>query len=283
MHTNIARKILFGASFIALFAAYPALAADVKADAKAETSLGTKIENGLDQTGDAISDTANKAGEAIDEKTEQAGAALKETYTDMKAYFTDENDVKAVSSLNVHKDISANFLLGADVKGPKNQEVGDIQDILVDKDGSAKRVIVNDGDIFGLGGKEASFDYSVVRGINPDKDVIVNISEAAVKTATPYDSDKIPAGLYSVKKIVGSKVVDHTGKAIAKVDDVIFDKDDADYLIVTFDTILGMGGDKVALNYDALEMANNGGKYIYKLNASQTAQFEIHKESTKSN
>lgn len=274
------KTILLGASVLAILAAFPAFAADTAASANANVSTETKIEKTLDRAGDSIKKTSD-----------EAGAAMKEKYADVKAYFSDESDVKAMSSINVHDRLTADELIGTSVQNPQGKDIGKIADILVNKDGDAKRVIINDGGVLGLGGKMASFDYGIIQGFSKDKDVEVKLSEDAIKQATPFDADAkanakvagIPADLYSVKKIIGSKVVDDKGKAVAKVDNVALEGDDADYLIVTFDKILGVGGDKAALHFDALDLANNNGKYTFKLTSQQTAQFENYKATTKAN
>jgi sporulation protein YlmC with PRC-barrel domain len=267
------KKILTGASVLAVLAAFPAFAADTKAEAEAKVeATGTKVERGLE-----------KAGETIEKKTEQAGAAVKEKYSEVKAYFTDDDDVKVMSSVNVMNRLTADEVIGAKVMDPQGKDIGSVQDILVDAEGDAERVIINDGGVLGLGGKLVSFDYDIIEGVNTDADVVVKLSEASVKEAKAFDDKAIPAELYSVKEITGSKVVDAQGKAVATVDTVAFEDDDADYLIVTFNRILGMGGERAALDFDALDLSNNKGKYTFKLNSQQTAQFENYKEAPKAN
>lgn len=276
------KTILLGASILAIMAAFPALAADVKADANAEATTGAKIERSLEQTGDKISESAKEAGHKIDAATKDAGAAVKEKYSEMKAYFTDDDDVKAVSSVNITKQLTAEDVIGATVLNPKGESIGKVSDILVDKEGDAERVIINDGGVLGLG-KLVAFDYNVVKGVNADQEVVVKLTEESIKQAAEYDNAKVPAGFFSVNKIIGSKVVDAEGKAVAKVDSVAFDDDDADYLIVSFNKILGVGGERAALDFDALEMTDNQGKYTFKLNTQQTAQFENHKGAAQAN
>lgn len=276
------KTILMSASFLALLAAFPAFAADVKAEANANTeTTGAKIERTLENT-----------GKKIEKKTEEAGAAVREKYNDMKAYFA-EDDVKAVSSININERLTADMILGANVQNPAGENIGTVEDILVNADGDAERVIINDGGVLGLGGKMASFDYSVIEGLNADEDVVVKLNEQSIKNATgfSYKAEKnadakvavMPADMFSVKEIIGSKVVDAEGKAVATVDTVAMEGDDADYLVVTFNKILGMGGDNAALDFDALDLTNNQGKYTFKLNTQQTAQFENYKGTAKAN
>lgn len=280
----MSNKILMGASFLAMLAAFPAFAAETKTEAqiKAETT-GAKIERNMEEAGATIEEKAKQAGNAIEEKTEDAGRAVKEKYSEMKAYFTDDKDVKAVTSVNVMNRLTADKIIGAKVLDPQGKDIGDVNDILVDAEGDAERVIINDGGVLGLGGKLASFDYDVIEGATADADIVVKLTDASVKGAQSFDDKAIPAELYSVKKIIGSKVVDAEGKAVAKVDTVAFDEDDADYLIVTSNSILGMGGERSALDFEALDLSKVQDKYTFKLNTQQTAQFEAHKDAHKAN
>lgn len=296
-------KILMGASLLAILAAFPAFA-ETKANVEAEASTGAKIENTLDRAGETVKEKAAKAGEAIDRQTERAGnatreayqdtkTATKDAYGDVKAYFSDDKDVKAMSSVNVAARLTADELIGTKVEDTAGKKLGSIEDILVDGEGDAETVVINDGGVMGLGGKLVAFDYDVIEGFNGDKDVVVKASEESIKQAKRFEYEApstpdakisvLPASQYSVKKLLDAKIVDAEGKAIANVDTIAFEENEADYLVVTFDKILGMGGDKAALDFEALELVNNGGKYTFKLNSQQTAQFEAQKATTKSN
>ena len=294
-------KILMGASILAVITAFPAFA-ETKVDVNASTE--TKIEAKLDNASESIKENAKKAGEVIDRQTEKAGvatreayeetkAASKDAYGDVKAYFSDDKDVKAVSSLNVKGRLTADELIGADVANPAGEKIGTIEDILVDNEGDAETVVINDGGVLGLGGKTVAFDYDIIEGFTGEKDVVVKLSEKSLKAAKRFEYEApstpdakisvMPASQFSVKKIIDAKVVDAQGKAVANVDTVAFEGDDADYVIVTFNKILGMGGDQAALDFEAVDLVNNNGKYQFKLNSQQTAQFESHKEATKAN
>jgi sporulation protein YlmC with PRC-barrel domain len=296
-------KILLGVSVLALLSALPAFA-ETRADAKADVSTSTKIETKLDKAGESIKETAKEAGDAIEQQTDRAGAATreayqdakaktKETYGDVKAYFSDDKDVKAVTSINIDSRLTADELLGADVQNPSGEKIGSIEDILVDKEGDAETVIINDGGVLGLGGKLVAFDYDIIEGISSDKDVMVKLTDASIKKAKRFEYEApskadaaisvMPASQFSVKKVQDAKVVDANGKAVANVSDIVFDGDDADYLVVTFDKFLGLGGDKAALDFEALDLSNNNGKYTFKLTSQQTAQFENQKATTKAN
>ncbi len=264
-------KVLLGASILAIMAAFPALA-ETQVKAGAEVSTGAKIEN-----------TLEKAGAKIESAADTAADKTKEAYQDVKAYFTNDDDIKAVSSINVDAALTADELIGTTIQNPKGEEIGKIEDIIVNADGDATAVVVNDGGILGLGGKMAAFDYDIMQGFTASDNMMVKLNESSIKNAKAFDADAMAAGSFSVKKLSDAKIVDANGKAVADVDTIAFDGDDADYVVAHFNDILGMGGDKVAMDFDALTLTNTNGKYTFKLNAEQTAQFRSEKEATKAN
>ncbi len=286
------KTFLMGASVLAMLAALPAFAADTTV--KTEASTSAKVEAKLDKAGDAIENAADKTGDAIEKAADKTEAAAKNTYKDVKAYFTNDKDIKATSSVNVAESNTAKALLGTRLQDANGKDIGKIHDIVVDKDGDAEWVIIEDGGVLGLGSKLAAFDYDVIEGFNKDKDVVVKLSEASVKAAKPFEyvasadakagaKTSLPAGQYSLKKILDADVIGPDGKKIADVDTVAFDGDEVEFVIIAFDKIMGMGGDKAALNFDALALSEAKDKYSFKLNSQQTAQFENYKETTKSN
>ena len=279
------------ASFLALLAAYPAFAADtdkhttsaeIKADARVAAD---KAEAKLDQAGDVISEKAKKAGTVIDEKTEQAGAVVREKYADMKAYFTDEKDVATMSSVNFSGKLTERELMGRTVVDAKGVEIGKIDDLLVDADGEVEQVIITNNGTLGVDGKLVSIDSDVLDGAKVGGDAKLTLKNDDAKEAKGFSADQADAGassnLFSVDKIIGSKIVDANGKAVAKVEALVFDGDEADYAIVAFDQILGVGGERAALDFEALDLSNMGGKYTFKLNEQQSAQFKQEKDSAK--
>lgn len=256
---------------LSILAAFPAFAeTQVKADA--ETSTGIKIEKSLEDAGHKIENAADKAAN----KT-------KEAYKDVKAYFTNDADIKAVSSINVDTALTADKLIGTSIQNPKGEKIGSIEDIIVDADGDATAVVVNDGGVLGLGGKMAAFDYGILQGFTAGDNVMVKLSEDSIKNAQAFDPDALAEGSFSVKKLADAKVLDANGKAVADVDTIAFEGNDADYVVAQFNDILGLGGDKVAMDFDALTVTNTNGKYAFKLNAEQSAQFNAKKSAKKAN
>lgn len=269
------KTTLLGASILAILAALPAYA---ETAVKANTSAEAKTENALDKTGDALSRAAARTEEAVEN-----------AYSDVKAYFSDEDDLEVTSSINIAQSNTAQALLGTGVQNAEGKTIGKIHDVIVDAEGDAEMVVIEDNGMLGLGTKLAAFDYDVIEGFNKDRDVVVKLTEQSIKSAVPFDYEvsadadakttTIPQGNYSLSKILDADVVAPDGKKVADVETVSFDEDDIDYIVVAFDQILGMGGNKAALNMEALNLVEKDGKYAFQLSSQQTAQFENYKSA----
>lgn len=252
------KKILLSASVLAMLVALPAIAAE---NTKTEASTSAKVEAKMDEAGAAIERTADKAA-----------AKTKEAYNDVKAYFNDDKDDEV--SLNVNTRLTADELIGTTVENAKGDNIGEIKDILITADGDAETVIIND----------SAFDYDVIEGFHKNDNARVKLTEKQIEAAKKFDyKADLPKGQFSVSKILDSKVYDASGKAVADIDTVAFEGDDADYLVVTFNKILGVGGDKAALNIDALNIAPKDDEYAFTLTQSQSAQFQSAKDAAKAN
>lgn len=289
------KTILMGVSLLAIMAAFPAFAetstnANAQATVKAESTLGEKAEKALDKAGAKIESAADTAGTKIDNAAVKTKDAAKEAYSDVKAYFNDDDDIKVTSSVSVLKKNTADALIGTSVQDVSGKTIGKIHDIIIDDEGDAEWVILEDSGVLGLGTKLAAFDYDVIEGYNKDRDVVVKLTAPQIKSAKAFDYvakanvTTIPAGKYSVAKLLDATVVGPDGKKVADVDTIAFEGDDAEYVIVTFNQILGLGGEKAALNIDALDIATDAkGNHSFKLNSQQTAQFESYKGAPKAN
>lgn len=267
------KKILMGASFLALLAAFPAFAqTEAHTETKAEVS-----------TSGTLGSTLNKVEGALDRTVEKTKAVTKNTVQDVKTYFSNDDDITAVTSLNVSSKLTADELMGASVEDNQGKKIGTVSDVLVDADGDAERVILKDGGVLGLGGKLVAVDYEDMDKLAANGDILVKLSQSDLKTAKSFDDSAVPTGQFLASKLIGSKVVDVEGKNVATVDNIVFDGDEADYVVVNFDKVLGMGGDQAALDFEALDLVNNAGKYSFRLNTQQSAQFANYKQTTKAN
>ena len=228
--------------------------------------------------------------EAISEGTENIAEATDKAFEDIKAAFIDNDDKTEITEVTINPRTTVSGMIGRNINNDLGKKVGVVHDIILDKSGKATTVIVSDSDFFG-GGKMAAFDYSLVALLNEDGDVISDLTQDIIDNAREFSyntsdySDSvgvIPTGSYSALKLLESQLVDSERKTVAEVDNIVLRNAKGYQLIVTFDQVVGMGGDKAALPYgDATIVADGENSYDFQLTADYAAQFETYKKSVK--
>jgi hypothetical protein len=92
---------------------------------------------------------------------------------------------------------SADDIMDADVylEGDTNQEIGEVDDILLNEDMKVSALVVESGSVLGLGGREIVVDTEYFSletdtdGDDTEHRILVNASEDEVKSFPTYDRD----------------------------------------------------------------------------------------------
>lgn len=126
------------------------------------------------------------------------------------------------------KAVRLSKLEGVDVYDASNKKIGEIEDVMVDpKTGKVRHVILDIGGLAGIGGKKhaATIDQVKIFSRAPDDARPAKATVSAAADSMPAaDMKKSQAeGLVESDKLVGTDVVDATGKEIGEIDDVVID------------------------------------------------------------
>jgi hypothetical protein len=276
------------ASALALLIASPAFAENAKINATAETNstMSEDVSKAWESTKENVSEAAGK----VAEETKEAYESIKATLVD-KNYTADNAQTITIDSRN-----TANGMIGQPIYNHKNEKIATVHDIIVDEKGRATQVIVADGGFLGLGAKYAAFDYSLVSQRKADGDVIMPLSEETIKKAAKFSYDQadankdgvrvIPAGSYSVATLLGGQLVNPANETVAQIDNISFQNGAANQVIVAFDQMLGLGGEKAVVAYDDVKVVKQdetGNNIDFQLTAAEATQFETFKNAVKSN
>lgn len=293
------KTVLLGVSALALAIAVPASAETVKT----ESGNTVKVEgpNTYTKADDAraagkidsekVERNLEKAGNSVEKAAENVGDAINEAYRDMRDYFQGEQGPQDIRNVEIAASQTATGMIGQPVKDVAGKKIGSVHDIIIDRDGAARMVVVSDGGVLGLGDKLAAFDYGVI--INRDKngDVISTLNEDALDKVAEfsYDTSKtgdnvrvMPSGGISVKKILDADLLSPDNKTVATVDNLVFRGGEASMLVVTFNKVLGLGGEKAVMNYDEIALIESGKDkkdVDFRLSAQQAARFENFKDT----
>ncbi len=259
-------KSIMAVSALAMMIASPAYAGNVSATDE-KTTISDDIKSGLRTTDKALYETAE----------------------DIKAFFVrDERDAK-MYPIVIRSNLTAHYLIGKTIVTDSGEKIATIKDIIIGKNGRASLVIVSDDGVLGIGDKLAAFDYSRVVTQRYDGSVGMNLSSDMINRAADFSYESkdwetakvIPKDSVSANLLLKGNVLDSKGNKTATIENIYFRNADVTQIIVGFNKTLGIGGDKAALDFDAMRMVRNkDGSLNFKLTPDQSEQFKSFKPST---
>ncbi|MCF8495708.1 MAG: hypothetical protein K9G62_03470 [Alphaproteobacteria bacterium] len=164
-----------------------------------------------------------------------------------------------------------------------------MKDIILDQNGKASMAVVADGEFPGFDGKLVAFDYNLVARQNEDGDVVMPLTEDSIEKAAEFSYERgdqsstvrvIPNNAYSVAELLDADLVDPEKDYVAQVENISFKNGHANQLILAFDQVLGLGGERAAIGYNKAKLIRNGDELDFQLTANQAAQFESYKKTS---
>lgn len=90
-------------------------------------------------------------------------------------------------------DMLASRLIGADIKNQQGEDIGEIEELVIDpKEAKIKQVVVSTGGVLGLGAKSVAIPWSQVRPAAEGGGFVVAMSQEELKNAPSWER---PAGM----------------------------------------------------------------------------------------
>ena len=285
------KKFVFmmAVSIAALLAAGPALADS--ATAEKHESVKQEVKEGWTETKQAVSKKTEEAKQAITNTTENAKEAMSSDV--VKASLLPADASAAPAPISIDKRMTAGGMIGKPVYNQKNERVATVEDVILDSEGHANMVVVKDGSFMGLGGKLAAFDYDSVIDRKKDGDLVMPITQKTIDnvaefsyTASDKASDKatmriLPDSAFSLKKLMKGSLLDTSGKKIAAIDNISLRDGRANLIVASYNRFLGMGGDKVALDFNPAQLTRDKDDVNLQLTADEASKLENFKASNK--
>lgn len=293
------KNLLVAVSIAALLAATPALA-----DSYSTTSDGSapsaaqpdrqdrgvtgEVKKGWEKTKDAVSNTTEKTKEAISNTTESAKSAMSQDV--VKASLLPPDASATPAPIAIDKRMTAKGMIGKPVYNQKNERVATVEDVILDSEGHANMIVVKDSSFLGLGGKLAAFDYDSVIDRKKDGDLVMPITQKTIDNVAEFSykpSDKptvkvLPQDGFSMKKLMDGNLLDAQGKKVAAIDNVSLRDGRANLVIASYNRFLGLGGDKVALDFKPKELVKDAKNNVnLQLSQDEVQKFESFKATNK--
>lgn len=136
----------------------------------------------------------NLRGQVLTESGERYVAADADAPADATATATADTDTTTDTSAVINADgsMNASKLIGLDVQSPEDKKVGDIGEVVLDKDGRVEGVVVDVGGFLGIATHPVLLDWKDVTLASQDgKDrAIVNLTKEKLEQMPAYEVSK---------------------------------------------------------------------------------------------
>lgn len=212
----------------------------------------------------------------------------KEVSKQFEAYFLSDDEKVPAKKMSYEFISSAAGMIGTPIVNYKGVRVGTLKDIIVSSSGRADMIVIADGEFTGFDGKLMAYNYADIVRKDTNGDIVIPVSEKMIDKAAEFSyiagTGKsivryVPQGGYSVEKILKGDVLDNNDKKVGVIEDVYFKSGEADQIIIGFDKVLGMGGNKVAANYDPANIVFGGDTLHIVLTSKQSVALSRYKKS----
>lgn len=171
-------------------------AGDVDADAR---TAGDRLDQAADRTGDNLKDAGDKTVDTLKDAGRKTGDALSRTGDKISDTWQDNDHTSAqpaagqvgVDNSGVQWNRRVSQLIGANVKSPQDENLGEVYDVLLDlQAGQVRYAVLSYGGILGMGDKlfAVPMDQFQAR----DNNLVLSINKDQLKNAPGFDQNKWP-------------------------------------------------------------------------------------------
>lgn len=261
-----------------IMTAVSALALMMAAPAMADDKNNKDVPEVQEVTKEDVKETWGETKENVKVAVDDTSDMMERFAADVKALFSDGQE----GQIGINHKRTAAVLLDKNIEDAGGKNLGRIEDIIIDGNGDARRIVFEKGGILGLGGDKMVIAYDDVMKHSEYGDVLTPVSpEELDKLATKYNEAEImEPGFTTVSRILEGKVIGPDGKTLGKVANATLRDADVTHLLVVFDATLGFGGDEIAMDYDKLGTRTRNGVQDFILNDAQTEAFAKYKSTS---
>ena len=154
----------------------------------------------------------------------------------------------------------ASKLMGAKVTNAAGETIGDINDLLIDKENRVATVVSGIGGFLGIGERHAAFTFSTLqltRDASGDPLVRLNTTKDQLKAMPEWQWNPASAE-WRTEKLMGAKVRNTAGDTIGDINELLLDKDGkVAAAVIGVGGFLGVGERHAAVPFTSLQMTRD--------------------------
>lgn len=177
-------------------------------------------------------------------------------------------DITTWDQADLRQGFSAERLMDMKAKGSKGENIGDVKDILVDRNGKVTALIISHGGVFGIGDKELRVPFNQVKTDAKLESLVVPIAKENVENfRIKGDRQAKAVDEMKVSKLLKDEVALRGGAKYGDVEDIIISRDgQVKAIVVDADDAQRRGRYAMPWRGDVYDPARNRFTYDYERN-----------------
>jgi sporulation protein YlmC with PRC-barrel domain len=197
--------------------------------------------------------------------------------------------------------LSAGSLIGDEVRNLENERLGKLEEIMIDvPTGRIAYAVLSFGTILGMGGKLFAIPWDAVRVDERRQLVVIDIDKERLRHAPGFDKDQWPdmvdsawtrnvrdfhlgqaaphevlhRRVMSAGSLGGDSVRNPAGDDLGKIEEIMIDlaAGRVAYAVMSFGTVLGMGGKLFAIPWRALRLNEDERRFVLDVGRDRLEQ-----------
>ena len=179
-------------------------------------------------------------------------------------------------------DIDASHLIGADVRNPRGQDLGQIRDLMIDvKSGKVQNAILSFGGFMNVGDKLFRYPLSAFSR-SASGDLVLDVDQQKLQSSQGFDRNDWPEGrntganqnahktLWRASRLIGKDVADRQGEHLGEIKDLVIDMHNAkvDNVVLQYDRPWSLDNPMVAMPLRSFNLGD--GRHDVSLNVDRS-------------
>lgn len=158
-----------------------------------DTVMDTSDELAADaeQVGEDVADTTENAAEEVEETAEEVADTAERTAEEVDQEIDEAVTTDAEVNTSVNQ-VAASTLIGTDIRTRDDEDVGEVNDVVLNGEGQIEGVLVDVGGFLGIDEKQVMLSWNeleLMRDENEDLMIRVGLDAAAIESMPEYDAE----------------------------------------------------------------------------------------------
>jgi sporulation protein YlmC with PRC-barrel domain len=157
-------------------------------------------------------------------------------------------------------------LYNQEVYDQSNTKVGRITDVLIDRDGQARALIIGFGGFLGIGAEHAAVSFDTVKATTKDNTVHLSLllPPAHVLAVSPAIMMTVARNSITVTDWYNQRVYDQSNTKLGRIADVLIDREGrVRTLVIGVGGFLGLGESDIAVSFDSVKATMKEGDKVH--------------------